>query len=797
MTLEKSEGRTPMAARIWLWILALVLLAAGLFFVIGGAKLITLGGSRYFVVAGVALLASAVQIARGRVSGAVIFALTFLGTVLWALSEVGLEFWPLVSRLFAMAVGGLVIMLSVPLMTRSVALRRQGWTAAAVLLAGVIATAISAFSPKNVIAPTETAAAPAPVDGSAAPADWSAWGGNVEGHKFAALDQITPANVGQLQVAWTAHTGDVPVSTGAGAEDQNTPIQIGESLFVCTAYGQVLALDVDTGAEKWSYVSGGTIPAWQRCRGVAYYDQTSAARVTAQPDGSTPDATISPKRVFVPTVDGRLIALDIETGKPAANFGTGGIVDLKQGMGTVKPGYYQQTSTPLVAANLVIVGGRVADNNEVGEPSGVVRAYDAVTGQLVWAWDSGNPDVTREPVENGIYTPGSPNVWAAMSYDAKLGLIYLPTGNTTPDFWGGQRTAEEDKYSSSIVALKVADGRPAWHFQTVHHDLWDFDVPAQPVLYDIPAADGTTTPAVVGVSKTGMVYLLNRETGAPLAEIVEKPVPAGNLEGERYAPTQPYSVGMPSFGNDELTEKDMWGATPFDQLMCRISFKGMRHQGVFTPPGLDHALQMPGSLGGMNWGSVSIDPTTGYMFVNDMRLGLANYNIPRKDVVGGNGIEMGVVPMLGTPYGAMRQRFLSPLGIPCQKPPFGTLSAVDLKTHKLVWQVPLGTVQDTGPMGIAMGLPIPIGMPTLGPSMATQSGLVFFAGTQDFYLRAFDSRTGKEVWKGRLPVGSQGGPMTYVSPKTGRQYVVITAGGARQSPQRGDYVIAYALPDKA
>lgn len=224
-------------------------------------------------------------------------------------------------------------------------------------------------------------------------------------------------------------------------------------------------------------------------------------------------------------------------------------------------------------------------------------------------------------------------------------------------------------------------------------------------------------------------------------------------------------------------------------------FKGMRPEGVFTPPGLDRALQMPGSLGGMNWGSVSIDPTTSYMFVNDMRLGLANYMIPRDQVKGGNGIEMGVVPQLGTPYGAMRERFLSPLGVPCQAPPFGTLTAVDLKTHQLVWQVPVGTVQDTGPMGIRMGLPLPVGMPTLGPTLATQSGLVFFAGTQDFYLRAYDGRTGKEVWKARLPVGSQGGPMTYRSPDTGKQYVVISAGGARQSPDRGDYVIAYSLAD--
>ena len=793
--MSTTKTRPGGAGRAWLIVLGAVIAAAGLFFVIGGGRLIGLGGSWYFLIAGVLLVSAGIGIIRGRPLGALLFGLVFLGTAIWALWEVGLEFWPLVSRLFAMAVGGIVVALSVPLMTRNPKARGLGWVSVAVLGLGVVATAVSALFPKNVIAPTQTAAAAVPVDRAAALPDWAAWGGNDQGQRFAALDDITPANVGRLQVAWTAHTGELPQSTGSGAEDQNTPIQIGDQLIVCTAYGTVISFNVDTGAENWRHVSGGQIPAWQRCRGVAYFNASTAISVAAEPDGSTPDRSLSPERVFVPTVDARLIALDIATGQPVAGFGDNGTVDLKVGMGEVKPGYYQQTSTPLVAGNLVIVGGRVADNNEIGEPPGVVRAFSAETGALVWAWDPGNPDVTREPLDEGGYTRGTPNVWSAMSYDPDLGLVYLPTGNATPDFFAGQRTELDDRYSSSIVAVNVATGRPAWHFQTVHHDLWDFDVPAQPVLYDIPNADGTTTPAVVTVSKTGMIYLLDRRDGTPLADIVEKPVPQGNVPGERYAPTQPYSVGMPMIGNDTLTEADMWGATPFDQLMCRIAFKGMRHEGIFTPPGLDRALQMPGSLGGMNWGSVSIDPTTSYMYVNDMRLGLANYMIPRDQVQGGSGIEMGVVPQLGTPFGAMRERFLSPLGIPCQAPPFGTLSAVDLKTHQLVWQVPVGTVRDTGPMGIRMGLSLPVGMPTLGPTLTTQSGLVFFAGTQDFYLRAYDSRTGAEVWKSRLPVGSQGGPMTYRSPDTGKQYVVITAGGARQSPDRGDYVIAYALPD--
>ena len=795
--MSETTHPTSTAGRIWLAVLGLVILAAGLFFIGGGGWLISLGGSWYFLLAGIVLLFSGINILRRRAFGALLFGAALLATGLWSLWEVGLQFWPLVSRLFAMAIGGVVVALSVPLLTKARGARLAGYGSALVLVAGVVATAISAFSPKNVLAPTATYAAATPVDKTAALPDWSAWGGNDHGLRFAALDDITPANVADLQVAWTAHTGDIPQSTGSGAEDQNTPIQIGDTLYLCTAYGTVLALDADTGAEKWRYVSGGEIPAWQRCRGVAYFDATDAKRVTDQPDGSVPDAAISPRRVYVPTVDARLIAIDADTGKPAANFGTDGIVDLKTGMGEVKPGYYQQTSTPLVAANLVIVGGRVADNNETGEPPGVVRAYDVHSGKLAWAWDPGNPSLTGLPPEGQTYTRGTPNVWSAMSYDAKLNLIYLPTGNATPDFFGGERTALDDKYSSSIVAVDATTGRVRWHYQTTHHDLWDFDLPSQPLLYDLPDGKGGTTPVLVQTSKQGMIFMLNRETGEPVAKVEERPVPQGNVAGERYSPTQPYSVGMPMIGNETLKESDMWGATPVDLLICRIAFKSMRHEGIFTPPGEDRSLQYPGSLGGMNWGSVSVDPNNGLMFVNDMRLGLANYMVPRAKVAkDASGIEMGIVPMEGTPFGAMRERFLSPLGIPCQKPPFGTMSAVDLKSGKLVWQVPVGTVEDTGPLGIRMHMPIPIGMPTLGASLSTQSGLLFFAGTQDFYLRAFDTASGKEIWKSRLPVGSQSGPMTYVSPKTGKQYIIINAGGARQSPDRGDYIIAYALPDQ-
>ena len=788
-----ATGNVPRGfPRILQWLLIGLMALIGLAIGALGAKLASVGGTWFFALIGLVMVVSAILIARHRRGGIVLYALAFIVAIVWSISDAGWDFWPLFSRLFAFGVLAFLCALVWPFMSAAQPAKKGlPFTLAAVIAVALLASIGGMFKPQTLVSATE-AVPVKPVAAGEEQKNWEHWGNTTHGDRFAALDQINKQNINKLQVAWTAHTGDIPLSNGSGAEDQNTPLQVGDTLFVCTPYSKVLALDVDTGKEKWRYDSKATAPNWQRCRGLGYFEDTqvlNAPQSTAQP-------AACPRRLFLPTTDARLIAINADNGKLCEDFGNHGIVDLSVGMGEVKPGYYQQTSTPLVAGNVVVVGGRVADNFSTDEPPGVVRAYDVRSGKLAWAWDPGNPNLTGLPPEGQTYTRGTPNVWSAMSYDAKLNLIYLPTGNATPDFWAGERTALDDKYSSSIVAVDATTGKVRWHYQTTHHDLWDFDLPSQPLLYDLPDGKGSTTPVLVQTSKQGMIFMLNRETGEPVAKVEERPVPAGNVHGERYSPTQPYSVGMPMIGNEQLKESDMWGATPVDLLLCRIQFKEMRHQGIFTPPGVDRSLQYPGSLGGMNWGSVSVDPNNSLMFVNDMRLGLANYMVPRENVAkGASGIEMGIVPMEGTPYGAMRERFLSPLGIPCQKPPFGTMSAVDLKSGKIVWQVPVGTVEDTGPLGIRMHMPIPIGMPTLGASLSTQSGLLFFAGTQDFYLRAFDTATGKEIWKDRLPVGSQSGPMTYVSPKTGKQYIVINAGGARQSPDRGDYIIAYALPD--
>lgn len=797
--------------RAWLFLLGAVILAAGLFFTIGGVKLIRLGGSFYFILAGLALIVSGVLIVRRRPIGALLFGATFLLTIPWALWEGGLSFWPLISRLLAMGVGATVVALSYPLLLRSAG-RLPAWKPALVVAAVVGAASAAGFAgmfvPHATVAFSGEEGGLMPVDPAHEQKNWEAYGNTSGGSRFVALDQITRDNVKNLQVAWTYRTGDVAVSDGNGAEDQNTPLQVGDTVYFCTPHNNVIALDADTGREKWKARIDARASVWNRCRGLAYFDASTplqqpnmagASPVTAV---TVPEGAPCQRRILMNTINAELIALDAQTGKFCPDFGNGGRVDLKAGLGDAPDPQYQLTSAPTLAGTTVVVGGRVADNVQVDMPGGVMRGYDVVTGKLRWAFDPGNPAITGMPPEGRTYTRSTPNVWAAMSYDPASNTVFMPVGSSSVDLYGVPRTPLDHKYGASMLALDATTGREKWHFQTVHNDLWDFDVPMQPTFLDFAAKDGRTIPALVFGTKAGQLYVLDRATGRPLTEVANVKVKPANIANEPYAPTQPKSVGMPQIGVGPLTEADMWGATPFDQLLCRIAFKGMRYEGLYTAPGTDKSLSFPGSLGGMNWGGLSIDPTSGTIFANDMRLGLWVQMVAQTHEQkalassGGEAVNtgMGSVPLKGTPYSVVKDRFLSALGVPCQAPPFGTLTAIDMKTRQIKWQVPVGTVRDTGPMGMKMGLPIPIGLPTLGGTLATQGGLVFIAGTQDYYLRAFNSANGKEVWKARLPVGSQGGPMSYKSPKTGRQYVVITAGGARQSPDRGDYVIAYKLP---
>ncbi|WP_455814054.1 glucose/quinate/shikimate family membrane-bound PQQ-dependent dehydrogenase [Pseudomonas graminis] len=795
---------------LWCFLLGLILLATGLYFVIGGGKLVSLGGSWYFVIAGIFTVLSAIQFFRRRASAVVIFALVFIGSAIWAVLDAGIDFWPLVSRLMFLAGMLLLALITWPSLRKhegKPACAKGAYGLSAITVVGLLATLYGMFQPHATVASNGQELPLVPVDKAAEQKNWDNYGNTPGGSRFVALDQITRDNVKDLKPVWTFRTGDIPDSpTGNGAEDQQTPLQIGDRIFLCTPHNNVIAVDADTGKQIWKTEINAQAQVWNRCRGLAYFDASKPLEQPTVPD-STPVTPVTlaagdtcQRRLLMNTIDARLVAINADTGEMCQNFGDKGFVDLKAGLGDASDPKYQLTSAPTLAGTTVVVGGRVADNVQTDMPGGVLRGFDVITGEMRWAFDPGNQDPNAKLEEGKTFVRSTPNSWAPMSYDPAMNTVFLPMGSSSVDLWGANRNALDHKYGASILALDATTGKEKWVYQTVHNDLWDFDLPMQPSLINFPMKDGSSKPAVVIGTKAGQIYVLDRLTGKPLTEVKEVPVKPGNIPNEQYTPTQPKSVGMPEIGAGTLTESDMWGATPFDQLACRIGFKSMRYDGLYTVPGTDLSLSFPGSLGGMNWGSLSTDPNNHYIFANDMRLGLWVQMIPAKPSNGpaSNGGEavntgMGAVPLKGTPFAVNKNRFMSPLGIPCQKPPFGTLSAIDLKTQKIMWQVPVGTVQDTGPFGVKMHAQMPVGMPTLGGTLATQGGLVFIAGTQDYYLRAFDTSTGKEVWKARLPVGSQGGPMSYKSPKTGKQYILISAGGARQSPDRGDYVIAYAL----
>ncbi|WP_052365177.1 membrane-bound PQQ-dependent dehydrogenase, glucose/quinate/shikimate family [Halotalea alkalilenta] len=814
---KSPSGASRKCSQTALLVFGGLLSLVGVALAAGGMQLVILGGSWYYLIAGVAMAVSGFLYLRRKPAGAWLYALVFVGTVLWALWEVGLSFWPLVPRLAPMLVLALIASLLLPpLLGGSGRGVSRGLSAALVLV--LVAGGVGMFVPHGVISNGGIGSlADSGEPESSDPAAWQYYGRTPNGTRFVPETQINRDNVEGLEVAWTFRTGD---PANPFSENQNTPIQIDDTLYLCTPMNKVFALDADTGEEKWSFdPQAPDTHTWNRCRGVGYYEPGAvtnslleSADTDSVDDAAAPalleTAAAQPaaanacrRRIVLTTIDARLIELDADTGELCEDFGQGGTVDLKVGMGEIKPAYYFPTSMPTVVQDLVIVGGWVFDGRSVDEPSGVVRAFNANSGELVWAWDLGNPAITKLPPEGDTYTRATPNVWSTPAFDEALGLIYLPTGNQQPDFWGAHRSPAADEFSSSIVALELATGRVRWKFQTAHHDLWDYDVPAQPALYELPDGNGGTVPALIQVTKRGQIFMLDRRDGSPLAEVEERPVPQEHQEGDWVSATQPYSVGMPSIGTEPLTEQAMWGATFFDQLACRIAFRKLRYEGEFTAPTTEPSLLYPGYYGGMNWGSVSINENEGYMFINDIRMPQIVKLIPREgldesQMPAGHGVGS-VYPMEGTPFVVDHASLSSPLGIPCHAPPWGTFSMIDLNTRALVWQRPAGTVEDAVVNGIKASVPVPLGMPTLGGAVNTASGLVFYAGTQDYYLRALDIETGEELWKGRLPVGAQATPMTYVSPASGRQYVVVSAGGARQSPDRGDYVIAYALPDDA
>lgn len=783
--------------------LAIVLFIAALPLAIGGIQLATLGGSWYYLLTGIALIAVAVLIALRDVRGVALFAAIFLCTVLWSLWEADGEFWPLVPRLAPFLVMGIIM----ALIYASLSPARRVWGYGVALTLVVVSGAgiAAMFVPQGVVTnPSErvmNAEATNVITDPASPDNrWTHYGRTASSTHYAPFDQITLENVSSLEVAWTFQTGE---SNNPGSEYQAIPTQIGDTLYMCTPHNRVFALNAETGEQRWNYDPQARFSnVWDRCRGVSYFDpaETPAPSQSGTADTTPMGGQACGARIITTTVDARLIALNAQTGEPCVGFGDNGTVDLTNGMGEVNATWYWLTSQPLIADGRVVVGGWVFDNRSIDEPSGVVRAFDATTGELVWAWDMGNEDITLLPPPGETYTRSTPNFWGTGTYDPELGLVYLPTGNQSSDFWGEHRSDAADEHSTAVVALDVRTGRKAWVYQMVHHDIWDYDNAAAPTLVDFPDGNGGTIPALIQVTKTSEIFVLDRRTGQPITEVEERAVPQDATSAARLSPTQPFSVGMPYVSPQVLEEKDMWGFTFYDQLICRLEFKKLRYEGKYTPFVENQpTLMWPGFWGGMNWGGVAIDEARNIMLVNEMRNGHVGYLVKQEDVVGhdtpaGHGTNLS--PQEGAPYAAVVGLFNSPLGIPCQEPPFGTISGIDLDTQEIAWQRPLGTAQDVFLGGFRVNVPVPIGMPSLSTAVTTASGLSFYAGTLDYYLRAWDTTTGEEVWKSRLPVGSQAAPMSYLSPESGRQFVVVVAGGARENPEKGDYVIAYALPQE-
>jgi len=756
----------------------LILIAVGAVLVIGGARLIMLGGSIYYAAAGVLAAASGLLVIRGRWrAGAALYLLLMVGTLAWSLWESGLNGWALAPRLISPAVLGLPFLFLALIAGGRMARLGAGLSVAAGVAVVVAAANAASYQPAPAFA-----ARPAPLPAAADDGEWPRFSRALGGGSYSPLAQINTGNAGQLKVAWQTFLGPLPAKPATWNQAQ--PVKVGDSLYLCTPLNDVVSLDPATGKVRWTHKSGTSTEGLMqaKCRGVAYYQVPNGTGLCAA-------------RIIAGTMDGRLLAVDAATGASCPGFGENGVVNLRREFQMQAPGYYALTSAPLVVRGKVVVGSGVADGQTVGEPSGVIRAFDAVTGQLAWAWDLGNPANRAGPKPGEFYTAGTPNAWGPMSADDTLGLVYFGLGNATPDYWAGHRTPEMNKYNASLVALDVETGEPRWHFQTVRYDVWDYDLSAQPVLFDLPTAAGVV-PVVVQSGKRGQIFILDRRDGRPVFPVEDRPAPqAGALE--KMSPTQPWSPALPDLGGPRLTESMMWGVTAVDQLWCRIKFREARYEGAFTPPGLTPSIADPGYTGGVNWASASIDPARALAFYASNRV--VNYNrlITRADADARglkpdpSGNRGGPVAQAGTPYGADIQPFLSPLKAPCQQPPHGLINAIDLKTGKMVWSRPVGSARDLGPLNKPSRLPITIGTPTFGGPMSSAGGVVFMGATRDHGFRIFDSETGKILFQADLPHHAPTTPMTYLD-ASGRQIVAISSNATRDG-QAFAAVTAFAL----
>ncbi|GAB5489449.1 MAG: glucose/quinate/shikimate family membrane-bound PQQ-dependent dehydrogenase [Parasphingorhabdus sp.] len=816
-------------SKIMHWTFVVLLWIVGLTLTFLGGFLGYLGGSLYYILAGVATIAIAVFVKRRSSMAPKIYSAILIGTLIWSLFEAELHFLALLPRLAAWLVLGLWFLS--PWYRQSMATDGEGansrstngwWIGAPSMIALVVLTIGSMQGYiRNGTGTVRQA------DATETSSDWKHYGNDPGGTRFAGLTDINTKTVGGLKEVWRYRTG-------VEEDFKATPLNVNGMLYICAALNVVIAIDDSTGKEIWRYEPGLQPPATHQyaktCRGLAYHE--------AQEGYSGQCA----KRVVTATVNASLIAVDALTGKLCTDFGQAGVVDTRQGLGEHQVNDYYFTSPPLIAGNNLVVGGLVNDTQNLGLPSGVVRAFDAMTGKFVWAWDMGNPGEYGEPAEAEIYTPGTPNVWSIMSYDPDLDLLFAPTGNAGPDYFGGARRNFDDEWSSAVVAIDAATGEPRWKYQTVHHDIWDYDAPAQPVLVDV-TKNGKKIPSVAVPTKMGDIFLLDRRNGEPVHAIPEKPAPQGAVDGEYLSPTQPASP-LPNF-HPYLHEKDMWGLTPIDQLVCRIEYRSMRYEGMYTPPSVPTGLTntgtmlYPGNFGGFNWGSVSVDADNGLLVAAPMMLAHRLILVTPEQVaeagpqaallLGKNHPAVhldpnGPMPKMGEPdandpfdhrrikFFGIPMPFMSRLGtgVPCFEPPWSRIAVMDLNTKELLWSRPAGDMSDSGPFNLRSGISYDVGTAVRAGTLTTRGGLTFLSSTMDSKIRAFDIRTGEEKWEASLPGNGQSTPMSYRSKKNGKQYLIVTVPNPTwrypRDPDtnlyidsqdvrdgKGGYVIAYAL----